>query len=186
MDSSGLERNHLPFRRGERRRKPFSPGKMAPSTSADALIAGIFPREARFPVRGVVLLVVPDAPLRWSLGNTLVNEGYSVAEAATLAQAIALLEKVSFDALLLDLTRPDEGIWELPPRLIEATALTTPLILLPTGPLPSLEERLLPLGTALPQALWEESLLRVLERVIPLSGSPGRVALPPRAAAREG
>jgi CheY-like chemotaxis protein len=133
-----------------------------------------------------VVLLVPDAPLRWSLGNALVNEGYSVAEAATLAQAIALLENVSFDVLLLDLARPDGGVWELPPRLIEATALTTPLILLPAGPLAPEEERLLPLGTALPQPPWVETLLRVLDQMIPLPGSPGRAAVPSQTAAREG
>jgi hypothetical protein len=158
---------------------------MAPSASTGAALADNFPGEVRFPVRGVVVLAVPDAPLRRGLGNALVNAGYSVAEAATLAQAVALLERVSFDALLLDLARLGGGIWELPPRLIEATALTTPLMLLPAGPLCSQEECPVPPGTALPQPPWIETLLHVLDKITPPAGSPGRVALPPKAVARE-
>lgn len=186
MDFPGFERDHLPFRCGERRRKPFSTRKVAPSASEDGMIPGIFPREGRSPVHGVVLLVEPEAPLRWSLGNALVNAGYSVAEAATLAQAIALLEKISFDVLLLDLGQPEGGTWELSRRFIDVTALTTPLILLPAHQSSSMEQRPTPLGTVLPQPPWLEPLLGIVERMKPISGSTGRAVLPPEAAAREG
>lgn len=186
MDSSGFERVHLPFRRGERRRKPVPTEKATPSAPEDGLIQGIFPREGRSPVRGVVLLVEPEAPVRWSLGNALVNAGYSVAEAATLAQAIALLEKVPFDVLLLDLAQPGGETGELPQRFIDAAALTTPLILLPAGQLSSREEYPTLPGTILPRLPWLDTLLRDLERIGPISGSPGSTPLPPKAAAREG
>ena len=176
-----------PLDRGDRRRKPFPALLTVHSVPDEGLIQGIFPREARFPVRGVVLLMEPEAPLRWSLGNALVNAGYSVAEAATLAQAVALLEKVSFDVLLLDQAAPGGAGWELPPRFIEAAALTTPLILLPARqPSSFLEQHPAPQGTVLPQPPWLEDLLRAVERVSPMSGSTGRAILPPEAAAREG
>src|SRR5690348_5048292 len=101
MDFSDVERGHLPFRRGERRRKPFPPRKVPASAPGEGLTQSAFSREACAPSRGVVLLVESEAPLRWSLSNALVTEGYSVAEAATLTQAMALLEKISFDVLLL-------------------------------------------------------------------------------------
>jgi hypothetical protein len=186
MDLSDFERVHLPFRRGERRRKPVPTWKNVPSAPENGLVQVIFPREGRFTVRGVVLLVEPEALVRWSLGNALVNAGYSVAETATLTQAIALLEKLSFDALLLDLAQPDGGTQELPQRFIDVTALSTPLILLPAGRISSRDTYSTPLGTILPQLPWLDTLLGVLERIGPIPGSPGSTTLPPKAAAREG
>ena len=186
MDPSVLKREHHPYRRGERRRKPFVTGKAVPLSQEDGLIPRFLPREATSSIRGMILLVEPEASLRWSLGNALVHRGYSVAEAATLSQAIALLKQVVFDMVVLDLALSDGVDRVLLRSLIDATALTTPLVLLPARQLPAEQGHSLPPGTALPQPSWLEALLRVVARIGPAPGSPEGSLTPPEAEAREG
>jgi DNA-binding response OmpR family regulator len=137
-------------------------------------------------VRGIVLLVEPEAPLRWSLGNALVNRGYSVAEAATLPQALALLGQVTFDLLVISPALPAAPGGELLRTLAEAVALTTPVMLLPVREPLVWQEHLLSLGTALPQPPWLEDLLRAIERIKPAPGSPATAVAPLEAEACEG
>lgn len=54
-----------------------------------------------------ILLTEDDHAISDGLCYTLGQEGYSVAQAYTLSQARALLERESFDLALLDLNLPD-------------------------------------------------------------------------------
>lgn len=186
MDPSVLKQDHHPYRRGERRRKPSVTGKAAPLSQEDGLIPRFLPRDSSSSARGVVLLVEPEASLRWSLGSALVHQGYSVAEVATLSQATALLRQAACDLVVLDLALYDGVDRVLLRSLIDATALTTPLVLLPARQPPVEQERFLLPGTAPPQPSWSEALLRVVERICPAPGPPESSFTPPEAEAREG
>jgi CheY-like chemotaxis protein len=84
-----------------------------------------------------VLLIEPEDLLRWSLSDVLVQEGYVVAEAATAAQALDLLEQRSFDAMVLDLALPEPNCWSLLHALTRLSTLPAPLLLLPARAQPS-------------------------------------------------
>jgi two-component system response regulator (stage 0 sporulation protein F) len=63
-------------------------------------------------------LVVDDESLiRWSIRETLVAEGFDVAEAATAAAAVRLASAEPFDVMVLDMRLPDAEGLELFERL---------------------------------------------------------------------
>jgi len=177
MELPRLRRVHHPYRRGERRRKPFPPGQEAISVCGVSFFQGYIPGALHAEARGVVLLVEPEAPLRWRLGNALVQRGYSVVEAATAAQAAELLAEVTFDVLLVDLDLPSDAAWVLLRALAGGASLTTPLIVLPARQYPGKLINDLP---GLPQPTWLEDLLRLVERI-----RPGKEGLETSIQARE-
>jgi CheY-like chemotaxis protein len=170
MTGSASKQGHHPYRRGERRRKPFATEQTVPPTQAGALFQRASPSP---PIRGVVLLVESEAPLRWHLGNALAERGYSVAEAVTAAQAIALLEQMTFDLLLLDLDLLDETSWTLLRSLAVAESLAPPLILLPARPRAAEQTDIAPPGTMLPEPSWVADLMRLAKRIRSAPGPPG-------------
>lgn len=170
MTRLASKQGHHPYRRGERRRKPFETGPPVPLTPGGALFPQGCPGT---PIRGMVLLVEPEASLRWSLGNALLHCGYSVVEAATFAQAKTHLEQMTFDLLLLDLALPDETSWTLLRMLAESSALAPPVLILPKHQPGAEPEDAVPQETTRMQPSWLEDLLRLVERIWPAPGSPG-------------
>ncbi len=167
MELPGLKRVHHPYRRGERRRKPFPlEQELVPGGDITFYSPGI-----PYAARGILLLVEPEAPLRWSLGNALVQHGYSVAEAVTAAEAAVLLARVSFDVLLVDLDLPDDTGCVLLRALAGNAALKTPLIILPTR---QHSDRPVNDLSGLVQPTWLEDLLHLVERIRPGVELPGR------------
>jgi DNA-binding NtrC family response regulator len=77
-----------------------------------------------FTVRSAVrVLVVDDEPLiRWSVAETLGQNGYFVAEAGTEAEAVERAsDPLPFDVILLDLRLPDSTTLDLLQYLREAS-----------------------------------------------------------------
>lgn len=133
MEQPGGKQVHLPYRRGERRRKPFTGGQSQQDSHAGAPGLRRSVQEGVLPLQGVVLLVEPEDVLRWSLSDVLVQEGYAVAEAATTARALELLEQMAFDAILLDLRLLEQVGWSFLYTLTRSATLPAPLLLLPVN-----------------------------------------------------
>lgn len=170
MELPGLKRIHHPYRRGERRRKLFSPEQEEFVSGGDVpFFQGNPSALPSVATRGVVLLVEPEAPLRWSLGNALVQHGYSVAEAVTAAEAAVLLARITFDVLLVDLDLPGDTGCVLLHELASSAALKTPLIILPMRQHPDTSVNDLP---GLLQLTWLADLLRLVERIRPGAEPP--------------
>ncbi len=66
-----------------------------------------------------VLVVEDEALIRWSIAETLAQQGHSVVEAASAATAVQALDAGSrpFDVVLLDLRLPDSDDLELLARI---------------------------------------------------------------------
>jgi CheY-like chemotaxis protein len=173
MTRLASKQGHHPYRRGERRRKPFETGPTVPPLPGRALLPQTPPDT---PVRGVVLVIEPEGPLRWSLGNALRHHGYSVVEAATFAQASVQLEQMPFDLLLLDLSLPDEGSRLLLQKLAESSELAPPILLLPRRSAGTGQEDTVQFGTILPQPAWVEDLMGLVERIRSSPGPPEGLA----------
>lgn len=175
MKRAASQQNHHPYRRGERRLKPFAtePEVLPLPPPGRALLPQTAPGT---PIRGVVLLIEPEGPLRWSLGNALLGRGYAVVEAVSLAQASAQLEHMTFDLLLLDLSLPDEGSWLLLRKLAESSELVPPVLLLPWRPAGTGQEDTIQHGTVLPQPAWVADLLALVERMRSSPGPPAEFA----------
>jgi CheY-like chemotaxis protein len=129
----------------------------------------------------MLLLIEPEDLLRWSLSDVLVQEGYVVAEAATVAQALDLLEQRSFDAIVLDLVLPEQTCWILLHALTRLAILPVPLLLLPARveppAMPEMQtggEEHSSHGMFLPHLAWREDLLTVLKRIRPAQVAPDR------------
>jgi CheY-like chemotaxis protein len=165
MDLSASKQNHHPYRRGERRRKPLVAEQ------------AVHPVRAK-PVRGDVLLVEPEAPLRWLLHHVLAEQGYAVIEAATAAQAMTLLEQKTFALLLLDVDLPDDTGWKLLRALAVSLPLAPPLLILPKHHQALEHTDTAPPGAGLLEPSWLADLLRLVER---LRSAPG----PPAGSAKE-
>jgi CheY-like chemotaxis protein len=133
MEHPGGKQVHLPYRRGERRRKPFTGGQSQQDSHAGAPGPRRSVQEGVLPLQGVVLLVEPEDVLRWSLSDVLVQEGYAVAEAATAARALELLKQMDFDAMMLDLRLPEQIGWSFLYALTRSATLPAPLLLLPAS-----------------------------------------------------
>jgi CheY-like chemotaxis protein len=181
MELSASKQGHHPYRRGERRRKLFTPEHTVPPMEAGALSQHILPS---MPVRWVVCITEQEERLRWLLGNALVKGGYCVAEAATPAQARARLEQKTFDLLLPDSDLPDDTSGRLLRALASSPPLAPPLIILPERQ-QAVEERDTALsGTVRPEPLWLADLLLLVERIRSAPGPPdGFVSADPHAKA---
>ena len=78
-----------------------------------------------------VLLAEDDAALRDLLSSTLRDEGYEVLEAASVAQALQLVERGPVDLVLTDLGMPNERGDDLVERLLRAAH--PPLVVMMTA-----------------------------------------------------
>ncbi|MCC6525038.1 MAG: response regulator transcription factor [Polyangiaceae bacterium] len=81
------------------------------------------------PDQAAILVVEDDENLRVGLEDNLVDEGYEVRAAASLAAAEALLTERRFDLAILDIMLPDGDGYELCRRL-RARGLTLPVLML--------------------------------------------------------
>jgi DNA-binding NtrC family response regulator len=79
----------------------------------------------------VVLVVDDEALIRWSLSEALTESGYAVRQAATGAEARALLASIDHDAVIviLDLRLPDVADLSLL-REIRATRPEVPVVIM--------------------------------------------------------
>lgn len=159
MELSASKQSHHPYRRGERRRKPFV---------AEQAVHPV----RTMPVRGDVLLVEPEAPLRWLLHHMLREHGYAVVEAATAAQAMTVLEQKTFALLLLDVDLPDDTGWKLLRALAASLPLAPPLLILPKHQQALEQTDTAPPRTGLLEPPWLADLLRLVERLRSAPGPP--------------
>jgi DNA-binding response OmpR family regulator len=67
-----------------------------------------------------ILVVEDDPTLRRVISRNLVSRGYSVQEAVTGAEALALLARETPDLLLLDINLPDRTGWDVLRELCRA------------------------------------------------------------------
>lgn len=169
MDQPVLKQGHHPYRRGERKRTPFKTEQALPPLQGETSLQ---PTAPNTPVRGSVLLVEPGAALRVRLGKALAEQGYSVAEVATAAEAEAQLAQTTFDLLLLNIDLPDKAGVRLLRALAASLPLAPPLIILPER-LPATEQtNAAAPRMELPQPSWLADLLSLVERIRSAPGPP--------------
>lgn len=186
MDSTTFEGQHRPYRRGERRRKSVAADK-----KASAVYGAWFSQHAAGmarpnEVRGVALVVEAEAPVRWRISTALVEDGYSVVEAATAAQAEEVLKQIPVDVLLLDLDLPKNSSWTLLRGLAYSGLLSIPVIVLPAGLSRTEETSAMFLGMGLPQPLWLKAVVQLVQRISPAPPLPGVTYMGAEASALEG
>lgn len=85
------------------------------------------------PVRGRLLLVDDDAPLRSLLKELLEDAGYAVTDAADGALALAELDRGTYDAVLSDIVMPDVTGFDLL-RAVRQRDLDLPVVLMTGHP----------------------------------------------------
>ena len=87
-----------------------------------------------------ILIVEDDYALERVLLLTLAKRGYSVAEAATMSEALIMAQATDppFDLIILDINLPDESGWELLRRL-RLRGTTIPPIIVATAIRPPVE-----------------------------------------------
>jgi DNA-binding NtrC family response regulator len=123
------------------------------------------------------LLLVEDEPsLQLALGDTLVDEGYSVAIAGTVAQGLAELERETPDVVITDLRLPDgEGLEVL--RAVQQDCPGVPVIVLTAYASVASAVEAMHLGAAeyLTKPFEDSQLLAIVARHVELSRLRRRV-----------
>ncbi len=118
------------------------------------------------------LLIVDDvAAHRAVLRRLLAPLGFELREAATGAQALALLAQAPADAVLLDIGLPDTDGWTLAPRLREVGAVSPRVVMVSANVHENTEAHRLAAGVSafVPKPVNEADLLAALQQALDLT-----------------
>ncbi len=109
----------------------------------------------------MVLLVEDETTFRRVIARNLTGRGLQVMEAATVAEALAMLHTASPDLMLLDINLPDRTGWELL-RELRRTGRTVPTVVVSAVQIPPARVQEFPQVRYLPKPFPIEAMLRIV------------------------
>ncbi len=100
----------------------------------EELLAAFAKLQLRFEQQGRRILVVEDdARQRESIGHLLANDGVEIVGASSGEEALGLLQRLTFDCMVMDLNLPDVSGFELLEQMAALEAVSFPPVIVYTG-----------------------------------------------------